>query len=251
MPSLPCGRLVLVRPDPNAKSGRNPKRARCCICALIVLFVPVIVVIAVLVSKSDETSELASCGEPGLPDCTNRTSDSFMSLALNRIYAQPQLVAIWPFSKSKDDVMRKRAYGTCMAKPQDPLRWESSVTSAQTICCNNRHGAEQWGYWTGSSLPKSLPDGETLTFYDSVTAKPLFIVPKGRSYAEFIDESKAHGWPSFRDAELVRENIFVYDEDNAEIVSLNGTHLGHNLPDSAGNRYCINLVCVSGQVKAA
>lgn len=28
--------------------------------------------------------------------------------------------------------------------------------------------------------------------------------------------------------------------------SLDGTHLGHNLPDSKGNRYCINLVSVAG-----
>jgi hypothetical protein len=29
-------------------------------------------------------------------------------------------------------------------------------------------------------------------------------------------------------------------------VSLDGTHLGHNLPDEKGNRYCINLVSVAG-----
>ena len=31
-----------------------------------------------------------------------------------------------------------------------------------------------------------------------------------------------------------------------EVVSVDGTHLGHNLPDSKGNRYCINLVSVAG-----
>jgi peptide methionine sulfoxide reductase MsrB len=31
-----------------------------------------------------------------------------------------------------------------------------------------------------------------------------------------------------------------------ETVSLDGTHLGHNLPDKKGNRYCINIVCVAG-----
>jgi peptide methionine sulfoxide reductase MsrB len=25
-----------------------------------------------------------------------------------------------------------------------------------------------------------------------------------------------------------------------------GTHLGHNLPDKSGSRYCINLVSVAG-----
>ena len=29
-------------------------------------------------------------------------------------------------------------------------------------------------------------------------------------------------------------------------VSADGTHLGHNLPDGSGNRYCINLVSVAG-----
>jgi len=29
-------------------------------------------------------------------------------------------------------------------------------------------------------------------------------------------------------------------------VSVDGTHLGHNLPDGTGNRYCINIVSVAG-----
>lgn len=33
---------------------------------------------------------------------------------------------------------------------------------------------------------------------------------------------------------------------NGETVSVDGTHLGHNLPDGTGNRYCINLVSVAG-----
>ena len=38
----------------------------------------------------------------------------------------------------------------------------------------------------------------------------------------------------------------VRQRDGGEVVSSSGTHLGHNLPDGAGNRYCINLVCVAG-----
>ena len=33
-------------------------------------------------------------------------------------------------------------------------------------------------------------------------------------------------------------------------ISLDGTHLGHNLPDSKGNRYCINLVSVCAYPRA-
>ena len=80
------------------------------------------------------------------------------------------------------------------------------------------------------------------TFYDSVTGKPLFVAPMGRSWAAFEAESRAHGWPSFRDDEVVWEHVRVLPD--GEAVSTAGTHLGHNLPDAKGNRYCINLVSV-------
>ena len=44
--------------------------------------------------------------------------------------------------------------------------------------------------------------GEEITFYDSVSGKPLFIAPRGRTFDEFKKESMAHGWPSFRDEEV-------------------------------------------------
>jgi len=64
--------------------------------------------------------------------------------------------------------------------------------------------------------------------------------------AEFISESRTHGWPSFRDQEVVWENMRVL-KATGEAVSADGTHLGHNLPDAKGNRYCINLVSVAGR----
>lgn len=45
------------------------------------------------------------------------------------------------------------------------------------------------------------PNSE-ITFYDSVTGKPLFIAPRGRTFEEFKKESLEHGWPSFRDEEV-------------------------------------------------
>ena len=54
----------------------------------------------------------------------------------------------------------------------------------------------------------------------------------------FITESKKHGWPSFRDSEVDWEYARVLPD--GEMVSIDGTHLGHNLPDSKGNRYCIS-----------
>jgi len=83
-----------------------------------------------------------------------------------------------------------------------------------------------------------------ITFLDSVSGKPLFRAPIGRSWDDFIKESKSHGWPSFRDDEVIWDNVRCLS--NGEAISLDGTHLGHNLPDRKGNRYCINLVSVAG-----
>ena len=89
-----------------------------------------------------------------------------------------------------------------------------------------------------------MVSNQPLTYYDSVTGKPLFIAPKGRTALEFLNESERHGWPSFRDEEVVWENVRCLE--NGEAVSVDGTHLGHNLPDAKGNRYCINLVSIAG-----
>ena len=90
-----------------------------------------------------------------------------------------------------------------------------------------------------------MDDSTEITFYDSNTGKPLFQAPRGRTMDEFLKESYAHGWPSFRDDEVNWENVRCLA--NGEAVSLAGTHLGHNLPDRKGNRYCINLVSVAGK----
>lgn len=88
-----------------------------------------------------------------------------------------------------------------------------------------------------------------IEFYDSVTGKLLFTAPKGRSMENFLVESAKHGWPSFRDEEVNWE--YVRCLRDGECVSVTGTHLGHNLPDATGNRYCINLVSVAGQPESS
>ena len=144
---------------------------------------------------------------------------------------------------SSGDVMTKRAHGTCIAPVQSPLRWGCDVKTADRISCFNRHWAERAGYWEQTSFLSQEATGP-VTFYDSVTSQPLFRAPVGRSWQDFIDESVHHGWPSFRDAEVLPERVRVLED--GETVSVDGTHLGHNLPDSDGNRYCINLVSVAG-----
>ena len=119
-------------------------------------------------------------------------------------------------------------------------------------CSNfNRHYAEYAGYWTSTDFLKEARESKEtdgpIQFYDSVTGKLLFTAPVGRTMEEFIMESKKHGWPSFRDEETNWEYVRVLKD--GECVSVTGTHLGHNLPDKSGNRYCINLVSVAGQPK--
>eukprot|EP01038_Epipyxis_sp_PR26KG_P008530 gene8530-11530_t len=145
---------------------------------------------------------------------------------------------------ANESIMSQKSHGTCDKPVMKNLRWNCSYDTADRICCFNRHYAEHSGYWESTLLPKEMISSNEIVFCDSVTGQPLFIAPKERTMAEFRSESRAHGWPSFRDEEVVWENVRCLP--NGETVSLAGTHLGHNLPDRKGNRYCINVVSVAG-----
>ena len=129
------------------------------------------------------------------------------------------------------------------------MNWRLKVISKYSIHQNLLNIRYNSGYFTSTEFVKYAKQidkkGEKITFYDSNTGKALFQAPQGRSMKEFLEESKSHGWPSFRDEEVLWDNG-VRCLQNGEAVSLDGTHLGHNLPDRSGNRYCINLVCVAG-----
>ncbi|KAH8058846.1 hypothetical protein JL721_9414 [Aureococcus anophagefferens] len=124
--------------------------------------------------------------------------------------------------------MAEKAHGTTAAPVQAPLRWGVDGAVADRICSFNRHGAERKGCWAETAFLAAGARDET--FYDSVTGKPLFVAPRGRSWDAFVRESADHGWPSFRD-----------DEGRST------ARLGHNLPDASGNRCCVNLASVAGR----
>ena len=150
--------------------------------------------------------------------------------------------------RGDEALMSPKAHGTTAVAVQAALRWDVSRETADNICSFNRRYAERAGYFEHTDfyrIAKSRERKPQYTFYDSVSAKPLFVAPVGRSMAAFLRESEAHGWPSFRDEEVVWANMRVLED--GEAVSVDGTHLGHNLPDQKGNRYCINLVSVAGQ----
>lgn len=103
------------------------------------------------------------------------------------------------------------------------------------ICNFNRHYAEYAGYWKSTKFLSEVPRDKPTVYYDSVTGKPLFVAPIGRSMDAFLAESNTHGWPSFRNEEVVWENVRIL-KSSGETVSADGTHLGHNLPDAKGDR---------------
>ena len=158
-------------------------------------------------------------------------------LAIASMWTQPQ-------APPAINMVGAAAFGSCPSEVQIPLRWGSDRSTANRICCHNSRWAEYGGYFLTTSFLTTESGKAEVTFYDSVTGLPLFVAPRGRSWNDFIAESRAHAWPSFRDSEVVWSNVRVIG--GGETVSVNGTHLGHNLPDRSGNRYCINIVCVAG-----
>lgn len=146
----------------------------------------------------------------------------------------------------EEEIMKPKEHGTSAAPVQDNLLYGANGKLADKVCSFNRHFAENGGYFISTSFEDQVLAAKgPITFYDSVTGKPLFVAPINRSAEQFITESEVHGWPSFRDDEVVWENVRVLKK-SGETVSADGTHLGHNLPDRSGNRYCINLVSIAG-----
>lgn len=148
-----------------------------------------------------------------------------------------------------EGLMANKEHGSTATAVQESLRYGVSRKTADRICSYNRRFAEYGGYFEETTLRdvvlSSSSSQQPVTFYDSVTGLPLFRAPIGRTPEEFLRESSVHGWPSFRDQEVVWDNVRVL-RNSGETVSVAGTHLGHNLPDKNGNRYCINLVSVAG-----
>ena len=144
--------------------------------------------------------------------------------------------------------------GNCINPVKKDLKWGTADDwdMAEHICCHNTQFAEPSGYFATENLFSQLrreKTGSTITFYDSVCGLPLFEAPIGRSMEAFEQESDHHGWPSFRPEEINSENVII--NMGGEMASVCGTHLGHNLPDGGGDRYCIDLVCIAGQPRDA
>ena len=194
------------------------------------------------------TSLLRSSSAFG-PAAFSRTSASANATQrnmFNRLFGANTISSEYPIM-AEESAMSQKGHGTSEAPVQKELRWNCDNETADRICNFNRHYAEFGGYWESTTFLKSEKGDEPINFYDSVTGELLFKAPIGRTMDEFVKESKSHGWPSFRDEEVVWDHVRCLK--NGECISDSGTHLGHNLPDGSGNRYCINLVSVAGNSK--
>jgi peptide methionine sulfoxide reductase MsrB len=152
------------------------------------------------------------------------------------------------------------AYNTCKQPVQNELRYnvssrteptvpvpvDPSESLAEAICCDNRtkvFAEPQFLYQAPDINLFGSLKGAT-TFYDSTCGLPLFKAPMNRTMEEFKADTDEHGWPSFREAEIVKENV-ITDKDGF-VYSKCGTHLGSYLPDAKGARWCLDLVCLAG-----
>merc|ERR1711974_58794 len=111
-----------------------------------------------------------------------------------------------------------KAHGTSDQPVQKNLRWDVDAKTADHICNFNRHCAEDSGYFRKANFLQEVDHEKPTIYYDSVTGLPLYVAPIGRTMDEFITESVSHGWPSFRQEEVVWENVRVL-KGSGEVVS--------------------------------
>jgi len=133
-----------------------------------------------------------------------------------------------------------------------PVAVNATESLAAAVCCDSRmlpYAEPQFLYEAPDILLISkLNQSGVTTWYDSSCGIPLFKSPVNRTFEDFQADTKEHGWPSFRAAEVVTENV-VTDMETGYVTSKCGTHLGSYLPDAEGARWCIDLSCVSGNKK--
>jgi len=137
-------------------------------------------------------------------------------------------------------------------QPTVPVTVDANETLADAVCCDARvkpFAEPQFLFEAPDILLFNKLDASGVnTFYDSVCGLPLFRAPINRTFAEFQADTQEHGWPSFRPAEVVDENV-VTDVKTGYVTSKCGTHLGSYLPDTKGPRWCMDLSCIAGTSK--
>ena len=143
-------------------------------------------------------------------------------------------------------------------EPEVPVPVGAGESLATAVCCDSRTQmfAEPQFLYKQPDIALFRHVTKTTTFYDSVCGLPLFRAPVNRTLNDFKADTDEHGWPSFRAAEVFKENVRV---SKGLVTSACGTHLGTYLPDDKGPRWCIDLalgrrvaiVCSEGAPRVA
>ena len=147
---------------------------------------------------------------------------------------------------------RPREMGSCaLPVPKSRLRWGVDADEAARLGCHTRHELESRGSWLNpkqlwQALERAAQTQREVTFYDTTSSKPLFVVPRNRTMGDFMVHSREQGYLTFNDEELVLDNLRQVRHSRGEIVSVDGAHLGHNNPAETGSRYHVNHVAVAG-----
>ena len=199
------------------------------------------------------------CGEED--DSIWRTGGSQDQTDWNMVEAAAQLVLLVAALAARPPAQ----YDTCSAAVQPHLRYgisgrshpegflpvDENETLSEAVCCDSRAMpfAEPQNLYQEPDIAlfDKMNQTTTTTFYDSVCGVPVFRTPVGRSLKDFKADTTEHGWPSFRNEEVFKQNV-VTNTSTGFVTSVCGTHLGSYLPDSQGPRWCIDLSCISGSL---
>lgn len=185
--------------------------------------------------------------------------------SISVVGADGTMVALSPATADRSQALPPQENDACQGAVQEDLRFNissrttpetlaqyvnSTESLAEAVCCDRRAEALAEPQFTflapDIQLWSHLDESGVTTFYDSVCGVPVFRAPVGRTLAEFKADTEEHGWPSFREAEVVADHVKT-DASTGYVTSTCGTHLGSFLPDDKGKRWCIDLACVAGK----
>jgi hypothetical protein len=158
---------------------------------------------------------------------------------------------------SASEMSASSSTGFGLGGVQSDLRWGCDRKMAQKYCNGDRFdsGEEEVDDFCfeiqttfEEDAQKEVEQKGRIKFYDSISGKTLFMVPResyNRTFDEFMKESVDQGYLSFRDYEVNWDRVRCLQ--SGEIFSTDGTRLGFFSPDAGGNKYLVNILAVAGR----
>lgn len=152
-------------------------------------------------------------------------------------------VTFWDQKNFKRQLSRKQTSVTEDNGAQKPRHyWDKSGPSG------NSEALHTW-----KKFPEFIADaeeanvaGKPVVFYDSVSNKPVFVAPRGRDMAAFLQETKKNGKPMFTPDEVVQDNVRILPDGG--VVTTEGAHLGafRWTKENNSKRFSVNVNAIAG-----